>query len=75
MASLSEIRTGYFARVSMNGSTGEFWFYPSNRDIPKRGIQFKVEDTYAASDTTAFTVYVQSPASAEFDPARPRLAD
>jgi hypothetical protein len=58
VATLSEIRTGYFALFRMNGETGDFWFYPGSRDIPSRSFQFTVTDEDGLTDTAIFKVNV-----------------
>lgn len=56
LVSLSEIRTGYFARAGMDASTGAFWFLPGPRDVPDRSFQFTVTDETGLTDTSIFKV-------------------
>jgi Bacterial Ig domain len=58
IVSLSEIRTGYFARAGMDASTGAFWFLPGPRDVPDRSFQFTVTDGTGLTDTSTFKVTV-----------------
>jgi hypothetical protein len=63
IATLSEIRSGYFAAVGMDAHTGAFWFYPGTRDIPSRSFRFSAEDELGHASTMTFKVSVSTPVS------------
>ena len=59
IATLAEIQSGYFASQAIDPVTGDFWFFPSDRDIPSRSFEFRAEDEVGSTAATQFTVYVQ----------------
>ena len=59
IASLAEIRSGYFAAQAIDPVSGDFWFYPSDRDIPSRSFEFRAEDEVGNLGKMQFTVFVQ----------------
>ena len=59
MATLAELQSGYFAAHAIDPATGDFWFYPSDRDIPSRSFEFRGEDALGNTGKNQFTVFVQ----------------
>ena len=73
LVSLSEIRTGYFARAGMNASTGAFWFLPGPRDVPDRSFEFTATDGTGLTDDLIFKVTtVVNSTAGTITPARDR---